>query len=81
MYFYVRNILWGPLTSAVLEITVGHFLSNFNIWPIKIHFGWPILLYIFNGMAINNLQNVLFQKMAEQFLTLISTTASVQIIV
>jgi len=29
--FYVRNILWGPLTSAVLEITVGH-------WPFSIQF-------------------------------------------
>ena len=37
------------------------------------NFDWPNLLYIFNGTAINNLQNIL--KMANQFLTLISTTA------
>ena len=34
-------------------------------------FGWLNLLYIFNGMAIGNLK---IQKMADQFLTLISTT-------
>ena len=45
----------------VLEITVGHW-PFFNIWPTKIHFGRPNLLYIFNGMAIDNLQNVLFSK-------------------
>jgi len=45
---------------TVLEITVdlGYFLTNFNIWPTKIHFDHPILLYIFNG----SLQNVLSSK-------------------
>jgi len=47
---------------TMLEITVGHFPTNFNIWLTKIHFCQPILLYIFNGMAINNLQNVQSSK-------------------
>jgi len=37
-------------------LAVDNFPTNFKIWP------QPILLYIFNGMAINNLQNVLFSK-------------------
>jgi len=63
----------------VLEITVSHwpFSNQFQHLANQIHFGWPILLYIFNGMAINNLQNVLSLKTADQFLTLISTTVSV----
>ena len=37
------------------QLAIGHFsLTNFNIWLTKIHFGWPKLLYIFNGTAINN---------------------------
>jgi len=63
--------------DPVLEITVGHwpFSDQFNIWLTKIHFGRPSLLYIFNGIVINNLKNVLSsKKAADQFLTLISTT-------
>ena len=48
----------------------------FNIWPTKLHFGWPNLLYIFNGTAINNR----LLKMADQFLALISTNKKVVII-
>ena len=48
----------------MLEITVGHrpFSDQFQHLLTKIHFGQPNLLYIFNGMAIDNLQNVLFSK-------------------
>jgi len=48
---------WDMIYTPVLEITVGHwpFLTNFNIWLTTIHFGGPILPYIFNGMTINNL--------------------------
>jgi len=61
----VRTEVLIQYMYTVLKITVDHFLTNFNSWPTKIHFGWPILLYIFNGMAINNLQNVLSSKMAD----------------
>ena len=51
-----------------------------NSWPLvnftQNPFGWPNLLYIFNGMAINNLQNVLSLRIYSQFLTLVSTTVS-----
>ena len=58
----------------VLAITVGHWPFS-DIWLTKIHFGWPNLLYIFNGKVIKNLQNVLFsKKTADQFLIFISTT-------
>ena len=43
--------------KAVLEIAAGDW-PFFNIWPTKIHFGQPNLLYIFNGKAINSQQNV-----------------------
>jgi len=59
MRIFLRNI---NIVVTVQEITIGHFPTNFNIWLTKIHFGWPILLYIFNGMAINNLQNILSSK-------------------
>jgi len=74
--FTIPSILCIVLDiRSVLEITVGQFLTNFNIWPTKIHFGQPILLYIFNGMVINNLQNVpSSKKVADQFMTLIFTT-------
>ena len=50
-------------------------LAIFNIWLTKIHLGQPSLLYICHGTAINSLLNVhIFRKMADQFLTLISTT-------
>jgi len=52
-------------------------LAFFNIWLTKIHFGQPVLLYIFNGMTINYLQNVHVlssKKTVNQSLTLISTT-------
>jgi len=49
---------------AVLEITVGlwPFSNQFQHFAGQNHFGQPILLYIFNGMTINNLQNVLSSK-------------------
>ena len=51
-----------------VEITIGHFPTNFNIWPTKIHFGLPNLLYIFNGMAIDNLQKCpIFKKWPTNF--------------
>ena len=51
------ELQYHSVPNAVLEITVGHwpFPNNFSIWLIKIHFGWPKFLYIFNGIAINNL--------------------------
>ena len=54
---HIKHRQWIQGVKAVLEITVaiGHFLTNFDIWPTKIHFGWLNLLYIFNGMAIDNL--------------------------
>ena len=61
--------LWGDLGTmiAVLEITVGHW-PFFNIWLTKIHFGRPNLLYIFNGMAIDNLQKCpIFKKWPTNF--------------
>ena len=68
-------------TYVVLEITVDHwpFSDQFQHLADQIHFGGPILLYIFNGMAINNLLNVLLslKKKVDQFMTLISTTAYV----
>jgi len=36
-------------------LAIGYFPINFKNWPITIHFGWPILLHILNGMTINNL--------------------------
>jgi len=60
--YYTRQYLFLYGIFSMLEITVGHFLTNFNIWLTKIHFGRPILLYIINEMAINNLQNVLSSK-------------------
>ena len=58
--------LINAFTSAVLKVIVGPFANQNPFW-------WPnlLLLYIFNGMA-NNLPI----KMADQFLTIISTTAS-----
>ena len=51
------ELQYHSVPNAVLEITVGHwpFPNNFSIWLIKIHFGWPKFLYIFNGIAINDL--------------------------
>jgi len=48
---------------AVLKITVGYwpFSNQFQHLTDQI-FGQPILLYIFNRMAIDNLQNVLSSK-------------------
>ena len=43
-----------------------------------IYYGLPNLLYIFNGMAVDNKMSYL-QKMADQFQTLISTTAMVSV--
>ena len=45
-------------SMAVLEITVGHwpFSDQFQHLADQIHFGRPNLLYIFNGMANDNLQ-------------------------
>jgi len=60
LYHLINDITQlQQVACTVLEITVGHwpFSTNFNIWLTKIHFGWPILLYIFN-----NLQNVLSSK-------------------
>jgi len=54
------HVVWYMHT--VVQLAIGYFLTNFNIWPTKIYFGWPILLYVFNGMVINNLQNVLSLK-------------------
>ena len=62
---------------TVLEITVGHwpFSDQFQHFADQNPFDRPNLLYIFNGMAIDTLQKMsCFQKMADQFLTLISTT-------
>ena len=56
----IHDFYKKPHHTEVLEITAGHwpFLTNFNIWLTKIYFGRPNLLYIFNGKAINNPQNV-----------------------
>ena len=53
-------------TITVLEITVSH-------WPFSdqfqhLDFDWPNLLYIFNGMAIDNLQKCpIFKKWPTNF--------------
>ena len=41
----------------VLEIKVGHWpiSDQFDYMTGQYHFGWPILLYILIGIAINNL--------------------------
>jgi len=72
IFFWLGQQHCVPNTEFIVESVVPSagdnswsliiFLTNFNIWPTKIHFGWPILLSIFNGMAINNLQNVLSSK-------------------
>ena len=36
------------------QLAIGHFLTNFNIWPTIIYFGWPNFLYIFNGQQLHN---------------------------
>ena len=48
----------------MLEVTVGHwpFSEWFQHLADQNSFGWPISLYIFNGMVINNLQNFLSSK-------------------
>ena len=67
----------GVYMHTVLEIRAGHW-PFFNIWPNKIHFGQPNLLYIFNGIAINNLQNVpSSKKLVNQFLTLMHNTHAI----
>jgi len=68
----------------MLETTVQLQLAIFQpIWLTKIHFGWPILLYIFNGMTFNNphAKCPIFKKMADQFLTLIFTTEPIPLLV
>jgi len=63
-----------------LFVPVGHFPTNLKIWPTKIHFGWRILLYIFNGMAINNLQNVLsLKKWPTNFWSFISASETIYV--
>ena len=54
---YIGSLLNSEvMTTAVLEIAAGHFPTSFNICPAKIYFDWLKLLFIFNGRAINNLQ-------------------------
>ena len=65
--YSVRNSSWP---SAI-------FLPISTYGQPKIYSGWPNLIYIFNGRAINNLQEVLSSKRANQFLILISTTAAI----
>ena len=48
-------IVYWCVRNRMLEITVGHFPTNFSIRPIIICFGQPYLLYIFNVTAISNL--------------------------
>ena len=55
---------------SVLEITVSH-------WPFSDqfqHLARPNFLYTFNGAAFSNLKIYYFQKTANQFLILISST-------
>ena len=67
IYTYIYTCIYTYIhTNTVLEITTGHWQFsnhghvwiNFNIWQTKIYFSWPNILNIFNGKAINNLQNV-----------------------
>ena len=60
----------GLIWLLMLEIIVSHWPFS-DIWPAKIHFGWPNLLYIFNQKC------PISKTTAEQFLTLISTTGLV----
>jgi len=79
-YKYITSVLE---TTVQLQLAIGHFPTNFNIWLTKIHFGWPILLYTINGMTFNNLHAKcpIFKKMADQFLTLIFTTEPIPLLV
>ena len=66
--------------STVLEITAGHglFSDQFQHLANQNSFWSAKFTVHFNGKAINNLQNVLSsKKMADQFLTLISTTGGI----
>ena len=58
-------------------------MCNFNVWPTKIHFGQSNLLYIYNGMEINNLQNVQSSKngqpISEPYVTMYHTYSYIYI--
>ena len=55
VYYSTRTI---TLATTVLEIAAGHWPFSDQFHHLTDHFGRPNLLYIFNGTAINNLQNV-----------------------
>ena len=51
-------------------MAIGHFPTNFSIWPTKIHLVSQISCTFSMGTAISNLKISYFQKMADQFLIL-----------
>ena len=53
---------------SVLEITIGHWPFSDQFQHLAVDFGRPNLLYIFNGMAIDNLQKCpIFKKWSTNF--------------
>jgi len=52
-------------TVLEIQLSIGHFLTNFNIWLTEIHFDRPILLYIFNGWQSITYKMSYLQKNAQ----------------
>ena len=59
---FMTGVGYLQVTSTRNKSAIDHFPTNFNIYPTKVHRNRPNLLYIFNGMAINNLQMSCFLK-------------------
>ena len=63
----------------MLEITVGHWPFSDQFQDLADQNPLCSLLYIFNGTAISNLQNVLSLKTADHFQIVISITARINV--